>query len=382
MKILIAPNAFKGSLTAMQAAESIANGVLTVFPDAQITQLPIADGGDGTLETIMATADGQYIPVNAQNPLGEEIESRFGLLADNTAIVESAEASGIRLIRRDQLNPMYTTNYGTGQLIQAALDHNPQRVIIGVGGSAMVDGGTGMAKALGFKLLDKDGNDIAPGGTGLVALDCIVTGNPDPRITATEFIVACDVTNPLTGAEGAARIFGPQKGATPEMVEVLDNALSRYAEIIQRDLGKSVADLSGSGAAGGLAAGLVAFLDAKIASGIDVVLDTLNADQYLTDCDLVITGEGAIDAQTIYGKAPIGIARRAAAQGIPVIALAGMIAEDANIVYEHGITALMATENRPMSLDEAIHNAAPLLEQATSRALRLCRMGVQMRNSN
>jgi glycerate kinase len=213
----------------------------------------------------------------------------------------------------------------------------------------------------------------------LLALDHIGSENQDPRIFAAEIIVACDVTNPLTGSEGAARVFGPQKGATPAMVETLDAALSRYAEIILRDLGQSVAHLAGSGAAGGLAAGLVAFLNAKIESGADAVLNALDADSHLRDTDLVITGEGAIDAQTVYGKAPIGIARRAAARSIPVIALAGYLADDADVVYEHGITALMATENRPMSLDEAMQNAATLLETAAARALRLFKAGLDVK---
>lgn len=376
MKILIAPNAFKGSLTAMQAADAIAAGARQVFPEAMLVKLPIADGGDGTLETIMATASGSYIPVRVRNPLGEDLKSRFGLLADGTAIVEMAEASGLRLINRDQLNPMHTTTYGTGQLIKAALDHDARRIIVGVGGSATVDGGIGMAQALGFDLLDAKGEPVPHGGNGLLALDRIQTGDHDPRIAITEFIVACDVTNPLTGPEGAARVFGPQKGATPEIVERLDSALVRYTDIIQHDLGKSVADLPGSGAAGGLAAGLAVFLNARIESGADVVLDALDADSHLSGVDLVITGEGAIDSQTIYGKAPIGIARRAAAHNIPVIALAGYVSDDADVVYEHGITALMATENRPMTLDEAMQNAAALLESATARALRLFKAGM------
>lgn len=379
MKILIAPNAFKGSLTAMAAAEAIADGVQRVFPHAELVQLPIADGGDGTLDTIMATAGGEIHSVRVMNPLGAMIDARFGLLPDGTAVVEMAEASGIRLIGREQLNPMRTTTFGTGQLILAAMDHGANRIIVGVGGSATVDGGAGMALALGVSLVDALGDPISFGAEGVLALDRIDLSTRDSRINDVEIIVACDVTNPLIGPEGAARVFGPQKGADPAMVEKLDSGLARYAEIIERDTGQAVAELPGSGAAGGLGAGLVAFLGARLESGADVVLDTLNADAHLANVDLVITGEGAIDAQTIYGKAPIGIAKRASKRGIPVIALGGYIAEDANIVYEHGISALVAIENRPMSLDEAIINVSNLLRSASERSLRLFKAGLESR---
>jgi glycerate kinase len=377
MKILIAPNAFKGSLTAVAATQAIADGVRRVFPHAKLVQLPIADGGDGTLDTIMATAGGEIISVPVMDPLGEGIDARFGLLPDGTAVVEMAEASGIRLISREQLNPMRTTTFGTGQLILAALDQGARRIIVGVGGSATIDGGAGMALALGVSLVDGLGDPIPFGAQGVLALDRISMSTRDTRIAQTEIIVACDVTNPLIGLEGATRVFGPQKGADAAMVETLDAALERYASIIRRDTGQEVARLPGSGAAGGLAAGLVAFLDARLESGADVVLDTLNADVHLADTALVITGEGAIDTQTVYGKAPIGIAKRAHARGIPVIALTGFIADNALAVYEHGITALMATENRPMSLDDALSNAAALLQDASERALRLFKAGLE-----
>lgn len=377
MKIIAAPNAYKGSLTAVDAARAIASGVQHVFPDADVIQLPIADGGDGTLETLVAATAGKFVPVRVKGPLGDPIDSRFGLLPDGTAVIEMAEASGLRLLARDQLNPMQTTTFGTGQLIQAALDHGAKRIIIGVGGSATVDGGIGMAQALGATLLDAAGQHITYGGDGLSQLQQIDVTTLDPRIATTEFIIASDVTNPLTGPQGAAAVFGPQKGATPPMVTDLDAALGQYAQIIQRDLGKSVADLPGSGAAGGLAAGLVAFLDAKLHSGADAVLDALHADDYLQDADLVITGEGMIDAQTVFGKAPIGVARRARHYDVPVIAIAGHIAPDAEAVYEHGIDALVPLVDGPMTLDAAMTQAASLLEKATARALRLFRLGLK-----
>ncbi len=376
MRVLAAPNAFKGSLTAVEAARAIAGGLRRVDSEIEVVELPIADGGDGTLATIMATANGETITVKVKNPLGDEIDAQFGLLDDGTAIIEMAAASGLRLIKDYQLDPMKTTTYGTGQLIQAALEHGAEKVIIGVGGSATVEGGIGMAQALGFRLTDVNGNEVSPGGDGLEHLRQIDIRGSHPRISKTHFIVASDVNNPLLSETGAARVFGPQKGASPAMVEQLELLLTRYAQVIGRDLGVSVADLPGAGAAGGLGAGLAAFLGAEIESGVDVVLDTLDTDSKLAGVDLVITGEGAIDSQTIYGKAPIGIARRAQQRNIPVIALAGSIAVDAGVVYEHGIDALVPILHRPMSLDEAMTDAAELITHAAERAMRLFRLGL------
>ena len=376
MKIVLAPNAYKGSLTAVRAAQVMAVAVRRVFPAAQIVELPVADGGDGTLETLVSATGGDYVSIRVRGPLGNEINSRYGLLPDNTAVIEMAEASGLRLISDDQRNPMQTTTYGTGQLIKAALDRGVEKIIIGVGGSATVDGGIGMAQALGAALLNASDNPIGYGGDGLRSLHHINVSALHPRVKSTDFIIASDVTNPLTGPNGAAAVFGPQKGATPDMVNVLDAALTHYAQLIERDLGKSVADLPGSGAAGGLGASLVAFLDARLVSGADAVLDALNADSHLTDADLVITGEGQIDAQTIYGKAPIGVAKRAKQFGVPVIAIAGNISDDADAVYEYGIDGLVSMMSGPMSLANAMTHAADLLERATERALRLCKIGL------
>jgi len=376
MKIILAPNAYKGSLTAVEAAQAMQRGVERVFTDADCIQLPIADGGDGTLETLVSATGGDYVAVRVRGPLGDNINSRYGLLPDGTAVIEMAEASGLRLLQPDQYNPMQTTTYGTGQLIKSALDQGTSKIIIGVGGSATVDGGIGMAQALGAALLDDHGATIHYGGHGLRQLAQIDAHNLHPRIAETEFIIASDVTNPLTGPDGAAAVFGPQKGATPEMVSQLDAALSRYSHLIERDLGKSVANLPGSGAAGGLASGLIAFLDAKLVSGADAVLDALHADTHLSDADLVITGEGQIDGQTVYGKAPIGVARRAKQFGIPVIAIGGNIGTDADVVYQHGIDALLSLTSGPITLEQAMQNAAHLLEQATAQALRLVKIGV------
>lgn len=376
MKIVLAPNAFKGSLTALQVAEAMQAGVQRILPKADTHLLPIADGGDGTLDVIIGVSGGELIPVEVLDPLGRPITAHYGLLPDkSTAIIEMAAASGLRLIRHDERNPMQTTTYGTGQLIKAALGRGCTRIVVGVGGSATVDGGIGMAQALGVRLLRADGRQVGYGGDGLAQITHIDITERDPRIAEVEIQVASDVTNPLVGETGAARIFGPQKGATPAMVAQLDDALSRLAETILHDVGQSVAEMLGAGAAGGLGAGLAAFVDAEIVSGAEIVLDLLKADSVLEDADLVITGEGQLDQQTIYGKAPIAVARRAKKYNLPVIAVAGGLSDDVDVVYQHGIDALMPIVSRPMPLEDAIKDAATLIKSATERALRLLMLG-------
>lgn len=379
MKILIAPNAFKGSLPAQSVARSMAAGIRRVLPSAEIIELPIADGGDGTLELIIGAAGGQYVEVGVLDPFAKPIVARFGILPDNqTAIIEMATASGLRLVLRDQLNPMQATTYGTGQLIRAALDHGCSRIIIGVGGSATVDGGIGMAQALGVHLLDMSGQPVGYGGHGLGQIDRIDLSSLDPRIHDTEIIVASDVENPLIGPEGAAAVFGPQKGATPDMVKLLDSYLTRYGEIIRRDVGANVLSQPSMGAAGGITAALVVFLGARIESGADVILDLMDVNRHLEGADLVFTGEGRLDSQTIYGKGPIAIAARARQQGIPVIALAGCLSDDVDAVYEHGIGGLMSIIPCPMTLDDAMSQAAHLIESAALRAMRLIQVGMSI----
>lgn len=376
MKIIVAPNAFKGSLTAQDAARHITVGIHAVFPDAEIVQLPIADGGDGTLETIIEASGGTYVDVEVLNPLAQPITAQLGILPDGTtAIIEMAAASGLRLIPTDQLNPMKATSFGTGQLIRAALDHGCTRIIIGVGGSATVDGGIGMAQALGIGLLDGQGDPVAYGGDGLGQITRIDLTGLDPRIANVEIVVASDVENPLVGPAGAAAVFGPQKGATPDMVTLLDQYLAHYGDIIRRDAGVDVLSLPSMGAAGGITAALVAFLNARIESGADVILDLMDINRHLQGADLVITGEGRLDSQTIYGKAPIVVAKRAQRHGVPVIALAGGLSDDVDVVYQHGIDALMPIVTRPMALDEAMRSAGLLVQSTTERALRLVKVG-------
>ncbi len=377
MKIIIAPNAFKGSSTAQEVAESMSQGVLGVFPDAELLKLPIADGGDGTLGLILHAASGEAVAVDVLDPFGQSITAHLGVLKhERTAIIEMAEASGLRLVPSDSLNPMKTTTYGTGQLIKTALNRGCEKIVVGVGGSATVDGGIGMAQALGAKILDEQGEQVQYGGSGLGEVAQIDLTELDSRIQDTQIIVACDVENPLLGPDGAAPVFGPQKGATPEMVKILADHLSHFAEVMERDVGVDIRFLPSAGAAGGLAGGLVAFLGASIELGIDTILDLMDFDRHLVGADLVLTGEGQLDEQTLYGKAPIGVSKRAQKLGIPVIALAGGLGEGVDVVYEHGIDAMFSIVDCPMPLDKAMNNSAKLIQKTTERAMRLLRIGI------
>lgn len=381
MKIIVAPNAFKSSLTALEAAQCISVGIRAVFPDAEIVSIPVADGGDGTAEVLVSGTGGYFVEVpGVIDPMGQVRRSRFGVLGDGqTAVIEMADASGLRLIPRNQLNPMIATSYGTGQLIAASLDQGFRRIMIGLGGSATVEGGAGMLQALGVGLLDSDGQPIAWGGNGLKTLATVTLDRVDERLQGTEIIVASDVENPLVGPTGAAAVFGPQKGATPEMIPVLDSALANLAAVVERTNGQSLADLPRGGAAGGLAAALKGVLNARLESGIDLVLETINLEGALAGAGLVITGEGKIDSQTIYGKGPIGVARLAKKHGIRVIALAGSISADVDVVFQYGIDGLMVIVNGPQGLDEAMKHAASLLTDATSRALQLMQIGWELK---
>jgi len=372
MKIVVAPDSFKGSLTALKVADAIRDGIKRVVPEAEIDEVPMADGGEGTVQALVDATDGQMITEEVCDPLGNQIEADFGILGDGvTAVIEMAAASGLPLVPEARRNPMFTTTYGTGELIRAALDRGCRKLIVGIGGSATVDGGAGMAQALGARLLDKNGDEVSRGGGGLENLDRIDVSKLDPRITESATVVACDVDNPLIGPRGGPEVYGPQKGATPEMVRKLDEYLDKYADIIKRDLGADVKEVPGAGAAGGLGAGLMAFLNAELRSGIDIVIEASGLEQHLKGADLVITGEGKIDRQTIYGKTPIGVARAAKKYGIPVIGIGGGISEDASVVYENGIDALMSIISYPMSLEAAMARAYDLLADAAERAIRL-----------
>ncbi|WP_257294546.1 glycerate kinase [Endozoicomonas sp. YOMI1] len=355
MKIVIAPDSFKECLTAARVAQAIETGFKQILPDAEYIKVPVADGGEGTLQSLVDATGGRLIDVAVTGPMEETVQACFGLLGNGeTAVIEMAGASGIERVPADQRNPMISTTRGTGELILSALDQGIKRMIVAIGGSATNDGGAGMMQALGVKLLDADGQELPRGGAALSHLYRIDTGKMDKRLQTIEFIAACDVGNPLTGANGASAVFGPQKGATPEMVEQLDLALRHYASLLQRDLGKDVGQQPGAGAAGGMGAALLAFLDAELKPGIDIVMDAVGLAEKVIGADLVITGEGRIDGQTAQGKTLLGVARIARQFNLPVIALAGSVGSDVEAVYECGIAALFPIVHDAVPLSEAL----------------------------
>jgi len=370
-KIVIAPDSFKGSMSAKEVCDAVERGIKHVLPDVEIVKIPMADGGEGTVETLVEATAGEIVKINVLDPLGREKESYFGILGDGqTAVIEMALASGLPMVPPDKRNPLFTTTYGTGQLIKAALDRGCRELIIGIGGSATNDGGVGMAQALGAKFLDKNGEEIGFGGGSLARLDRIELESLDPRIKDAIFKVACDVDNPLCGPKGASDVFGPQKGANPEMVQLLDKNLAHLAQIISRDVGINVKDEPGAGAAGGLGAGLMAFCQAKLQRGIELVIAATNLEEKVKGADLVITGEGQMDFQTAHGKTPFGVAQIAKKYNIPVIALVGSIGTGVDVLYERGIDSIFSIVEGPMSLEECMKNGPILTERTAGRVIR------------
>ena len=379
MIIVIAPQGFKGSLEAPEVAEAIARGVRQVFRDAELVILPVADGGEGTVRALVQSSGGRMVTSRVTGPLEKPVNATWGVLGGgNVAVIEMAAASGLPLLRREERNASRTTSYGTGELIRHALDRGVRKLIVGIGGSATNDGGAGMVEALGARLLDAEGRRLPRGGGSLRHLDRIDVTDLDPRLRQVEVQVACDVNNPLTGPSGASRVYGPQKGADEQMVQELDAALDRFAQVIERDLRRDVRDVPGAGAAGGLGAGLMAFMDAQLCPGVKIVFDALQLDDKLRGSDLVITGEGRMDAQDIYGKAPMEVAKRAKQAGVPSIAIVGSTGRDYRVVFDHGLDAVIGTVNRPMSLDRAISETARLITEAAMRACRLVRVGMEV----
>ncbi len=376
MKIVIAPQAFKGSISALDVAHAMREGVLRAVPDAEVALVPVADGGDGTLETLVEGSGGTIRDTTVTDPLGQRRDSQWGAMGDGrTAVIEMARTSGLALVPPERRSPLLATTFGLGEAMLDALEAGFRRFIIGIGGSATNDAGAGMAQALGIRLLDSEGNDLPHGGAALACLDRIDVSGLDKRAVESEFLVACDVSNPLTGPEGASAIYGPQKGATPEMVAQLDAALKHFAGIVQRDVGADVDQVPGAGAAGGLGGGMMAFLGGELRTGVDIVLETVDLESHLDGADLVITGEGQMDYQTMYAKAPIGVAGRARSRGVPVIAVSGSLGEGYLHVHEHGIDAAAAITSAPMTLDEASNRAAELVASATDQALRFMKAG-------
>ena len=358
MKVVIAPDSFKESLSAPEVAAEIAAGFREVFPEADYVLVPLADGGEGTVQAMVAATGGRTVPVIVTGPLGTPVSALYGLSGDGrTGFIEMAAASGLMLVPPGERNPLITTSYGTGELIRAALSAGVSRIVIGIGGSATNDGGAGMLQALGMRLLDAEGGETGFGGGALVRLDRMDAGGLDPRLGEIVIDVACDVDNPLLGEYGASAVFGPQKGGTPEMIAQLDANLAHFAALIKRDLGREVALAPGAGAAGGMGAALLA-LGGRLRPGIEIILDAVGFEAIARDADLIITGEGRIDSQTLSGKAPLGVARIAKRLGKPVIGIAGSLAPDAGPVYAHGIDALFDVVHQPCTLEDALAHAA------------------------
>ncbi|WP_285434062.1 glycerate kinase [Pseudomonas sp. fls2-241-R2A-110] len=378
MKIVIAPDSFKDSLSAQGVADAIALGLAEVWPDAQLIKCPMADGGEGTVESILAACEGQLRRTTVRGPLGVSVDAAWGWLPHNhTAIIEMAEASGLQLVAPGKRDACTSSTFGTGELIRAALDAGAQRVILAIGGSATNDGGAGAMQALGVKLLDAQGQTLAPGGLALAQLAHIDLSEIDPRLSEVQFDIAADVNNPLCGPHGASAIFGPQKGASPEQVQQLDAALGHFARLCAQALGKDVKDEPGSGAAGGLGFAAKAFLKAQFKAGVEVVAELVGLAEAVKGADLVITGEGRFDAQTLRGKTPFGVARIAREQGVPVIVIAGTLGEGYQDLYEHGIDAAFALASGPMTLEQACAEAPRLLRDRASDIARVWRMATR-----
>ncbi|WP_298439189.1 glycerate kinase [uncultured Ferrimonas sp.] len=372
MKIVVAPDSFKESLSALAVANHIRAGILQALPQAQVITLPAADGGEGTVQTLLDALGGEYRYVEVQNPIGQPIQAHFALLGDgDTAVIEMAEASGLHLLDPAQRDPRYTSTFGTGQLIRAALDCGVSRLLLGLGGSATNDGGVGMMQALGAQFTDRNHQPLAAGGAALAELAHIDLSQLDPRLAQIELQVACDVSNPLCGPQGASAVFGPQKGATTEMVTQLDSALQHYANIIEQQFAIAVANCAGAGAAGGMGAATLAFMSAQLRPGIELVLDAIKLDAHLAQADLLITGEGCLDGQSAHGKTPVGVAKRGQQAGVPVIAIAGSLGADAEQLHQHGIDAMFACVPAPMSFAQLKPQAGPLLQQTSRNVLAL-----------
>ncbi|TBM26949.1 glycerate kinase [Hafnia paralvei] len=376
MKIVIAPDSFKESLSAMQVAEAIEQGFSEIFPQAEYIKLPMADGGEGTVESMVAATGGERVHVNVTGPLGQPVNGFFGWMGDGeTAVIEMAAASGLHLVAPEQRNPLITTSFGTGELILAALNHGARKIILGIGGSATNDGGAGMMQALGAHFHDIDGKELHVGGAALAQLASVDLSQLDARLAQTDILVACDVDNPLCGAKGASAVFGPQKGATPERVKQLDAALQHYGEKIELATGKSVLNVAGAGAAGGMGAALFGLLNARLQPGIEIVTEALKLADAVQGADLVITGEGRIDSQTIHGKTPVGVARVAKRYDIPVIAIAGGMTPDYSVVHQHGLDAVFSVLNRIQTLPEALEGARENVRVTARNVAAVWKMG-------
>jgi len=384
MKIVIAPDSFKENLTSLEVASEIEAGLRRVWPDAQYVKVPMADGGEGTVQSLVDATGGEIVKVEVSGPLGDKVLASYGLLGDKrTAVIEMAEASGLPLVPKDKRNPLIATTYGTGELIKDAIARGVEEIILGIGGSATNDAGAGLAQALGVRFLNFGGapiRDLIAGGD-LDDVQAVDMSGLDPGLARVRINVACDVTNPLCGEKGASRVYGPQKGATPEMVEQLDKNLAHFAHVIKRSIGVDVADRPGAGAGGGIGAGLMAFTNAVLKRGVELVLAATRLEQHMQGADLAVTGEGRVDFQTAFGKTPSGVAEAAHKHGVPVVAIGGGLADDAAGVFAHGIDGLETATPNAMSLDVAIGKSRQYLQDAGERVARLIVIGQRMAQS-
>ena len=371
MKIIIAPDSFKGSLSAVEAANAINKGVKNAYAEAETHLLPVADGGEGTMETLVSATNGEFREVTVIGPLGNEVKAAYGILGDGeTCVIEMASSSGLALVPEGKLAPLVTTTYGAGQLIEKALNDGFSSFIIALGGSATNDGGAGMLQALGLKLLDRMGIEVGYGGGKLADIEKIDTRNFDLRIRSSTFLIASDVENPLIGLNGASHIFGPQKGATPEDVKILDENMRHWADQIASVTGVSLHNLPGAGAAGGIGGAFQAFFPAKMRRGVDVVLEYVKFHSYLENADLVITGEGQVDYQTASGKTPLGVAQAGMKGNVPTIILAGAVGKGVEVLYDYGVVSVHSIIDKPMTLKESMDQTAQLLEQSAEQIIR------------
>ncbi|MHB8076135.1 glycerate kinase family protein [Desulfosporosinus fructosivorans] len=376
MRIVIAPDSFKGCLNALNAAQAMRRGVQRVYPDSIIEMIPMADGGEGTVEAILCAVHGEKIEIDVTDPLGRSIVATYALIDEGeTAIIEMAAASGLTLLGNQERNPSVTSTQGTGLLIKNALDRGVKKILLGIGGSATNDGGAGLAVALGVKLLDAQGNALPQGGAALANLVNIDMSGLDPRLAKVQIQVACDVENPLCGPEGASVVYGPQKGANPEDIQVMDKALQKFGEVLSKVAGINLLELVGGGAAGGLGAGVVGFLGAKLRPGSQMVLDVANADEKIKHADLVLTGEGKTDFQTAYGKVPVGVSALALQYSVPVLAISGSVEGAPDFLAEAGIASCFSVSEGPATLEEAFLKAEKQLERAVWRILTVWKLG-------
>jgi glycerate kinase len=376
MKIVIAPQGFKGGISGLEAAQAIARGVIAAVPDAETVLIPVADGGDGTLHALVDATGGQIFTGTVTGPINQQVEAQWGVMGDGrTAVIEMARASGLAMVPSRRRNPKVTTTLGTGEILREALERGYRRVIVGLGGSATNDGGAGMATALGARFLDSFGNALPTGGGALARLARIDTSGIVDQIAGAEIIAATDVTNPLCGPTGASAVYGPQKGASEELVAELDAALLNFARVVSRDIGCDVLDIPGAGAAGGLGAGLMAFAGAKMRSGIDMVCQVLDFDSHLVGADLVITGEGRADRSTVFDKAPVGVARHARDHGVPTVLLAGSLGDGHEMLYDHGVASVLCISDGVMTFEQALSRTGEMLEGTAERAVRLFLLG-------